>query len=478
MSSPNVAATAITVDSLRNDLKEGTVLLPGDAGYEEGIQRWSTISVKRAGAIVQPTTAEEVSAAVKFVTANQIPFAVCGGGHSTAGMSSSDGGLVIDMRRMSSVSVDLENSTITYGGGCTWADVDKAAWEHGLATPGGTVSHTGVGGLVLGGGFGFLSPRHGLTIDVLLSVEMVLADGAIVTASETENPDLFWAARGAGASFGVATKFTSRAFAQGSVYAGMYVYPLEQLLDVVAACNKWLQIQTGDQCVLFIIGYGPPPDRPRIVAAQVFHNGPAAEGEKLFADLLAVGPLLNTAAEVPYPVANTMANAVFVHGKRWQFGAANVTAPIQADVVKSAADSFFSGVEELSKDPQKEDLRGSVIGFELFPNEKVREVAPDAAAFANRGKYFNAAIVMNWLDPGNDAAVRQLKRELAAQIRSGGFSGDEVGSEGVGQYNNYVENEISSAERAFGANAKRLKGLKRKYDPANRFDKPWKLVPE
>lgn len=386
---------------------------------------------------------------------------------------------MIDLSLLRDVSVDTAKQTITYGGGCLWSEVDEAAAQHGLATPGGTVNHTGVGGLVLGGGFGFLSPKHGLTIDVLLEVEVVLADGSVVTASDTENPDLFWALRGAGTSFGAVTRFTSRAFPQGDVWAGVLIFTPDQISEVVEGCNAVLAgegaREGGNSALLLAFGYSPPPDRSRVIVAQVFHNGGAEEGERAYAPLLAVGPHLNAVQAVPYKVVNSLANAGVPHGGRYQFGAANVTYPVDVRVVQEAAKVWWEGIERFSSDPGREDLRGSIIGYELFPNDKAREVAPEATAFANRGKYFNVAVLMSWKNPESDREVRRFKQEVAALVRDKGFKGDEVGGEGVGHYNNYLDSSIS-AEGAFGSNAKRLKELKQKFDPENRFDKLWKLA--
>lgn len=426
--------------------------------------------------MIKPTSAQEVSTAIKWANTHALPFTICGGGHSTSGQSSKGPeGVVIDLSLIRAVSVDKAAQTITYGGGCLWADVDAAAAQHGLATPGGTVNHTGVGGLVLGGGFGVLSPKHGLTIDVLLEVEAVLADGTVVTASESENADLFWALRGAGTSFAAVTRFTSRAFPQGDVWAGVLIFTPDQLSQVVAGANEVLAAQDGNQAMLIAFGYSPPPDRTRVIVAQVFHNGTAEEGEAKYAPLLKVGPHLNAVQTVPYSAVNGLANDGVPHGGRYQFSAANVTYPVDVGVVQAAAKVWWEGIERFSVDPEKEDLRGSIVGYELFPNDKAREVPPEATAFANRGKYFNVALLMSWKNPESDKQVRAFKQEVAALIRDRGFKGDEVGGEGVGQYNNYLDSSIS-AEGAFGSNAKRLKELKRKYDPENRFDKLWKLA--
>lgn len=189
-------------EELRNTIK-GVVFTPGDDGYEESLKRWSHAAIKPAAVVVQPDNVQEVSKTVQYATANKIPFTVMSGGHATSGASSSDGGMVLDLRRINSVVVDTTKQTVTFGGGCRWSEVDEACAAKGLGTVGGTVNHTGVGGFILGGGFGWLTPKYGLTIDNLLSTEVVLADGRIVTASEKENEDLFWALRGAGQNFGV-----------------------------------------------------------------------------------------------------------------------------------------------------------------------------------------------------------------------------------------------------------------------------------
>ncbi len=175
---------------------------PSHPRYGASIQRWSRAAEKPAGLALVPTTAHEVSLVVKYATENNLDLAIRGGGHSTAGASSTNGGLLIDLSRMSSVRVDSDKNLLYVGGGATWGQVDNEAWKHGLATVGGTVSDTGVGGLALGGGYGWLSGQHGLTIDNIVEVEMVLADGRVVRCSEREESDLFWAVRGAGQNFG------------------------------------------------------------------------------------------------------------------------------------------------------------------------------------------------------------------------------------------------------------------------------------
>lgn len=212
-------------DDLRAVIPNAEIYVPGDAGYEESLKRWSASCIKPAAVVVRPNDATEVSIALRYATKHEIfPLAIRGGGHSTSGDSSSDGGMVIDLDRFKSTQVDSVAQTITFGGGCTWEDVNAALWEHGLATVSGTVADTGVGGLILCGGYGYLTGRRGLALDCLLSCEAVLANGDIVTASKDENPDLFWALRAAGPNFGIVTSFTSQGYPQGDCWAGFLAF--------------------------------------------------------------------------------------------------------------------------------------------------------------------------------------------------------------------------------------------------------------
>jgi FAD/FMN-containing dehydrogenase len=240
-------------DDLRKALPGAEILVPGDPGYEDSLKRWSVSCIKPAAVVVRPNNASEVSVALRYATKHGVlPLAICGGGHNTGGDSSSDGGMVIDLFRMRSTSVDPQAETITFGGGCTWEDVNGALWEHGLATVSGTVADTGVGGLILCGGYGYLTGRRGLALDCLLRCEVVLANGAVVIASKDENADLFWALRGAGPNFGVVTSFTSQAYPQGDCWAGFLAYTPEKLGALIEFGNQFSKRTPESQCLAFI----------------------------------------------------------------------------------------------------------------------------------------------------------------------------------------------------------------------------------
>ncbi|CAM1504073.1 Fc.00g016640.m01.CDS01 [Cosmosporella sp. VM-42] len=466
--------------ALRKEFSKGRVLLPGDEGYDASLERWSLTCVKPAAAVAQPGTAEEVGAVIKFATANGIAFNVKCGGHSTAQTSSapSPEGMVLDLGLMRGVSVDPDAQTVSFQGGCLWKDVDDALWPHGLATVGGTVSHTGVGGLILHGGFGVLTGLHGLTIDILQSCQVVLADGSIVTASATENSDLFWALRGAGSSFGVVTEFTSKVFPQGDIWGGMMVFPADNLPTIVDFINHWGE--TNDGNTVFVAGFthaplmpGQDPNSPRppVLFMQLAHVGANAleDGPKYFEPLLKLQTFVQKVGKLPYPLINKLGDEGFAAGKRYLFGGSNFTIPLSLSTAEAIRDQFMAFVDS------HPETKGSICMLECIPNQKSRSVAPDATAFNSRGNYYNVAAGWTWENESFDQQVRDFNRQLQKDIRRLGYD-DEALKDGVGQYINYASTDAMTAETAFGSNADRLRALKKQYDPENVFDKLWKLV--
>ncbi|KAH7158184.1 hypothetical protein B0J13DRAFT_190671 [Dactylonectria estremocensis] len=465
-------------EALRGEVARGRILLPGDEGFEESLERWSLTCVKPAAAVAQPATAEEVSAVVKFATANGIAFNVKGGGHSTSPVSSapSPEGMVLDLALMRDVSVDAAAQTVSFGGGCLWSDVDDALWSHGLATVGGTVSHTGVGGLILHGGYGVLTGRRGMALDILLSCEVVLADGRIVTASETENPDLFWGLRGAGSSFGVVTKFTSKVFPQGDIWGGMIVLALDHLPAVVDFVNHWAETTDGYQSFVAAFAYAPPAPgadpkapRPPVLFLNVIHTGPDAEtaGPEYYAPLLKLEALLQQVGPMPYPAINKGADDIFCSGKRYLFGGSNFTTPLKLSAAEACRDGFFNAV---GATPGGQD---GVCMFECFSSSVSAQVPADATAFNSRGNYFNIGTIWTWDEASSDLKIRDQNRAFQKIIREFGYNDMEF-KDGVGRYVNY-DGDTLTAKSAFGSNVQRLRELKEKYDPQNVFDKMWKL---
>lgn len=466
--------------ALRDSLKEGRVLVPGDEGFEESLMRWSLTQVKPAAAVAMPKTTAEVSAVVRFAADNNIAFNVKGGGHSTSSVSCAPSaeGMVLDLGLLRSVHVDAEARTVTFGGGCLWGDVDDALWPHGLATPGGTVSHTGVGGLILHGGFGIISGVHGLTLDCLVECEVVLADGSVVTASEAENSDLFWGLRGAGSSFGVVTSFTSRAFPQGDVYSGMLMFAPDKLAPLVDFLNHWERTTTGPEALALVLTHlplepgqeAPPGGRPPAIMVLFIHAGADAEtaGPEYFAPVLELEALFSKVGMVPYPAFNKATDDARGVHKRYQFGGANFTLPAPLATVQAIAERFWA----LS--PPSEGLADSMLLLEAIPGTAIRRVPVDSMAFNSRGDYYNIGIIWKWTDAALDAEMRTRNRGFQAELRGLGYD-DAAHKDGVGRYLNYAD-EALEAEAAFGSHAQRLRQLKQRYDPGNVFDKLWKLV--
>ena len=350
---------------------------------------------------------------------------------------------------MRGVIVDPVSKTIKAQGGCLWEDVDKAAWEHGLATVGGTVNHTGIGGLTLGGGYGWLSGMHGLTIDNLIAVQMVLADGSIVTASNSENPDLFWVVRGAGHSFGVVVEFTYRAHPQTpNVWAGALAFPPHNLEALATAANQLIATSQGDNGIFLAFAQPPPEFRPMALAI-VYFNGSAAAAEKFFAPLLDLGPIENTTAEIPYPELNALINAANTHGERKIFKGASFATPLRPAFFQSIFDDYVRFLKEIP------GVTGTII-FEYITTAKICAVPHTATAFANRGNYQNALVCPRWADPMHDEACRRWTKEMAGKFveeTKRGRGDDEkkrIDVGGVRQYGNY-DSELFLPPRFDGA---------------------------
>lgn len=445
-------------DILRKEILTGQIIVPGDDEYNESIKRWSDTCIKPAAVVVKVTSADEASTTVKFATANKIPLVVRGGGHSSSASSASDGGMVIDLSLMRSVTVDTQRKTATCGGGALWEDVNKAAWEpHRLATVGGAVDNTGVGGLTLGGGYGWLSGKYGLACDNLVEVEVVLADGSIVLASATENPDLFWALRGVGMCFGVCTKFTAQLYDQGHVWAGPLVIPYDCLPAVVDFAN-WHHGNQADGDANFLFAPTWAPDgNAKVVLGMLFYNGAKEDGERFFAPLIKLA-MANMTRVMPYPDVNTLFNEVMNQPGRKLQGGSNFVLPLTAAQIEDVMELYLPFVKEhgIAAD--------CFFTYEIFSNVRIRSVGVSGTAHALRDNVYHATISWLWKDPVLDTVIRAFNRKVVQKLKENGVKN------GALQYNNHSD-EILLPEEAFGANVQRLQQLKTKYDPNNVF---WK----
>ena len=297
-----------TLDTLRRTLG-GSVLRPGDDGFAESTFLWNAMIDRAPALVVQPTDTADVATAVDFARPHGMPIAVRGGGHNIAGTALAEGGVTIDMSRLRSVVVDSDDRLATVQPGCQLGDVDRAAQEHGLATPLGFVSEVGVAGLTLGGGLGYLTRRFGWTVDNLLEVEIVTADGLVRRASRDENADLFWAVRGAGANFGVVTSFTFRLHEVGpTVVGGLVAWPFERADEILAAYRTLTDGAPRELAVWLLLLHAPPaPFVPaewhgrKICAMAVCYSGDLDRTEEALAPIRGIGdPILDLLHEQPY----------------------------------------------------------------------------------------------------------------------------------------------------------------------------------
>lgn len=333
---------------------------------------------------------------------------------------------------MKKVLVDPASATVAVQGGATWEEVDRAAGREGLVVVGCTTSAAGVGGTALGGGLGWLTGRYGLVIDNLISLKLVLADGRIVTASMTENPDLFWAARGAGASFGVATELILRAHHHRSpVFGGLLYFSVEQLDAVVDFASQFDDRATGDEGLFFGFTTQPPTYPSTVIAALIFYNGPRIAAESFFAPLLALHPVQNDTREMPYWEMNGILARLARPGNRKCVGGTAITLPLDHRLVRELYEDFDRIMRTYPR------VECSTLFFELIPYMRVAKVPFDATAYANRGPYHNTAVILRWHDPELDQRMRRLVRDLLRKIREHAPVA-RIPGHGVGVYSNYA----------------------------------------
>jgi hypothetical protein len=391
---------------------------------------------------------------------------------------SSSKGMVIHLGNMRKVEVDRANMTVSFDGGCLWSDVDGALEAQGLATVGGAVNHTGVGGLILGGGHGWLTAKHGLTIDNLISVQVVAADGSILEASKSQNSDLFWAIRGAGAQFGVVTRFTSRVYEQGKVWSGVLTFTPCRLPDIIAFANDFYSRDNRQgHCLALAVGC-TLNGANRILSAIPLYHGQEREAREYFSELLCIGCIEEYTGMMSIAQVNTLQNPMSEYGIRRLQGSGNVMFPLHTAAFQEIADAIWSFHDA------HPDVRVSTVAIELFSTHKLREIPQTATAYANRGEYYDAVTVFGWTNPELDATVRQFNSELCAQIRrTMGYECSRRGGandpkdQPVGRYLN-MELESLRPEQAYGLNWRRLAEMKTRFDPENIFHKWHRVVVE
>jgi hypothetical protein len=443
------------IEQLKSAVR-GELIQPTDSGYDTARRVYNGMIDKRPKLILRAVDVGDVITAVHYGRKNGLLTAVRGGGHNGAGLGTCDDGLVIDLSQMKGVRVDPVARVARVAAGCVWGDVDHATHAFGLATPCGFISTTGVAGLTLGGGIGYLTRRYGLTIDNLLSVDMVLADGRFVTANAKENDDLFWAVRGGGGNFGIVTSFEFRLHPVSTVQFGPTFWPVEQSGDVLKAYRDFILTLREDVSGFFAYLVVPPaPTFPenlhmKKVCGIVWCSAASAEEtEKATRSMRSVGvPLLDALGPAPFPAVQSAFDGLFVPGMQWYWRADNFTELSDAAIAKHVV--FGSKLPTMFST------------MHLYPvNGAAQRVGKNDTAYSLREALFAEVIVGVDPDPTNAGKITEWCKNYYDALHP--YSAG-------GAYVNFLMDEGQERIQAsFRDNYKRLAAIKKKYDPTNFF---------
>ena len=436
----------------------GRLIQPGDADYDAARALYNGMIDKRPLLIARCADVADVITAVNFAREQGVLLAIRGGGHNGPGLGSCDDGLVIDLSMMKSVRVDQAAKTVRAEGGCTSGDVDHATHAFGLAVPFGIVSTTGIAGLTLGGGTGYLTRQHGLTIDNLLEADVVLADGRVVTASKSQHPELFWAICGGGGNFGVVTSFLFQAHPVSTVFAGPIFWDAQHAKAIMRAYRDFLP--TAPESLGIFVGLKTVPSMEpfpkegwgkRACAIIGAYNGTAEDGQRLLAPLLKglPAPIFNWMAEMPFPAINALFDPFFPKGLQWYW---------KGDFVQSLPDEAIdTHIAEAAKAPTELCL------MHLYPIDgAVRRVPKDATPWAARDASFSMVIAGIAPSPQQADALKAWGRAYWKAIHPYNMRSGYVNF----MFDDEAEGRLKAA---YGANYDRLAAAKAKYDPANLF---------
>lgn len=445
-----------SLNGLESSLR-GSLITPESVDYDEARKVWNGMIDRRPALIAMCEGTADVIACLDFARSSGMPVTVRGGGHSVAGRSVSDESLLIDLSRMRSVQVDPATRTARVGAGATWGVVDHETQAFGLAVTGGVDSRTGVAGLTLGGGIGYLGRRYGLTIDHLVGAEVVLVDGRTIMCSEDEHPDLFWALRGGGGNFGVVTTFEFQLNDVGpEVMNAQVFYPMDQAQDALTFYRDFMA-EASDDVGCFALFINTPPVEPfpeefhgsTCLALVACHPGSLEDGESELKPLAEFGsPMLSVLAPIPYATLQSSFDAGAPDGGRYYW---------KAQYLDEISDELIAELVS-SVDP----LPGAFSNVFIEPlGGAVSRVDPTATAFPHRGVSFGIGISSGWENATNDEVAIAWTRDLHERLRP---------HASTGVYSNYIDTDDGDrVEATYGANLKRLREVKAKYDPDNLF---------
>jgi FAD/FMN-containing dehydrogenase len=447
-----MSASSVAAASQFHDLAvgfAGELILPGSPEYDATRAVWNAMIDRRPACIAVCKTVGDVRRAVQFARARNLTLAVRGGGHNAAGLSSVDDGLVVDLREMRDVIVDPVRKTARAGGGATWADFDRATAALGLATTGGVISSTGIGGLSLGGGLGWLMRSYGLACDNIISAEVVTADGRVLRADANENPELFWALRGGGGNFGIVTAFEFQLHDVSTVLGGMLIYPISRARDVLRLYRDVTRTAPDELTVFAAMMHAP--DGMPVIALAMCYNGPVNEGERAIDAIRAFGsPIAGEVGPIPYTALQTMLDAGFPSGLQVHW---------RSEFAASLPDAAIDALVDTFKDV------GSPLSALLIEQfgGAVRRVPSDATAFDQRDAAFNLVIVSRWASPADADANVFWARSASDALAAFGNGRVYVNYIGAGEKPDRVREAFGPEKYA------RLAAIKRRYDPTNLF---------
>ncbi|WP_163381567.1 FAD-binding oxidoreductase [Cyclobacterium sp. SYSU L10401] len=434
------------------DLKKtltGLLILPDSENYDASRAIWNGMIDRKPACIIQCAHVNDVVAAVNFARKHQLLVAVKGGGHNAAGFAICDEGMVIDLSNMKEIIVDPNTKRAVAQPGVLWGELDKATQEHGLAVTGGAVSTTGIAGLTLGGGVGWLMGKYGATCDNLLSAQLVTADGEVLQASAEENPDLFWAIRGGGGNFGIVTSFTYQLHPVGNIIGGMVLHPMEKIEEMLKFFRNFTK-NAPDELTTYAFTMTSPEGMPMAGMALCYCGHDLKEGEKLIAPLRAFGPpLVDMIGPMPYLQQQAMLDPTVPHGQ-FSYWKAN-----QLTSLSDEAISTFKNQIPSVTSPRTMVLIEHHHGA-------INQVAPDATAFRQRESPYDFVIISLWNQPDENDIHIGWTRDFFEAMKPFFSSGVYVNA----LFNDEGADRVRSA---YGENYKRLRQVKQKYDPKNFF---------
>lgn len=464
---PASAIDRSVYESFRTMIR-GDMILPGEERYEPSRKIWNGMIDKHPAAIVRCKGNADVIRAINFAREQRVPVSVRGGGHNVSGNAIAEAGIVIDLSLMNSVQVDPAEKRVRVEGGAKLGDIDHETQQFGLAVPVGVVSRTGVGGLTLHGGYGFLTRKYGLTIDNLLSATVVTADGRLLHTDERKNPDLFWALKGGGGNFGVVTSFEFQLHPVGpDVWIAQVLYPVSQAKKVLQAFRAY-QKNWPDELSAIAVFWNAPAEEPMpeefrgapVLVIVACYSGDPEKGEQVIDPLRKLAtPLADFSGKMPFVEAQQIFDPEYPDGRRYYWKAINID-HLEDPVIEAL-------IDHAAQRPSK------LTSLDVWMSGgAVSRIKPEATAFAHRDVPFMIGIESNWDNLSDDEANIRWSREVFEDMKRFSSGGTYLNFPG------FVEEGEDLMKESYAGNYRRLQSIKAKYDPDNFFSSTMNILPE